>query len=243
MNTGKLMIADTTSSAELIAQRAQELGLTVQLCGDGSQVIDQLQQFRPDVLVLDLCMPGRDGLTILSDLQQLDPRPACLITTGFLSSYVENTLTDLGVDYLMRRPYHHEAIMDRIVDLLEIRDSSPITIPLRKTEFSDRLLALGFSPKRRGFHYLNTALEMYHSDTQISMTKELYPAVAKQFDTSASSVERAIRTVIQDTWSHSDFKTWRLYFHSAPSGFVPRPTNSEFFSVLSRQPVPTAASM
>ena len=231
---GKVLVADASASADILAQKSVSMGLTAQICTDGSQVINRLRQFQPDVLVLDLMLPQLDGLTILSQLEELEQRPYCLVTTGFLSSFVEQRATELGADYMMRKPYNFEAATDRILDLLEQTDNAPPLAPLVQNEFSDRLLALGFSPKRRGFHYLGAALCLYHSDPNISVTKELYPMVAKQFETTATSVERAIRTVIQDAWQQSDQKTWRQYFHSAPSGYVPRPTNAQFLSQLIR---------
>lgn len=231
---GKVLIADATACAETLAHKALSMGLTVHICTDGSKVIDQIHQFSPNVMVLDLMMPQLDGLSILTKMEELSARPACLVTTGFVSSFVEQRVTELGADYMMRKPFNFEAAMDRIIDLLEPTDNAPPLAPRAQTEFADRLLALGLSPKRRGFHYLDAALALYHADSGISVTKELYPTVARQFDTTATSVERAIRTAIQDAWNHYDGKLWRQYFSSTPSGYVPRPTNAEFLSKLIR---------
>lgn len=229
---GKLLIADASACADVLARKALSMGLAVQICADGSRVIDQLQQFHPDVLVLDLMMPQLDGLSILARMEEQNLHPACMVTTGFVSAYVEQQVTDLGADYMMRKPFDFEAAMDRVLDLLEQTDNAPPLAPRAKTEFSERLLALGFSPKRRGFHYLDTALVLLRENPNLSVTKELYPMVARQFQTTHTSVERAIRTVIQDCWNHCDMKIWRQYFSATPSGYVPRPTNSGFLFAL-----------
>lgn len=227
---GKLLIADATACADILARKALDMGLAVQVCTNGSQVIDRLRQFQPQVLVLDLMMPQLDGLSILAQMEEVEIRPTCLITTGFLSAYVEQRVTELGAAYMMRKPFDFEAAMDRILDLLELTGDAPPIAPQPPTEFAERLLALGFSPKRRGFHYLDTALALFRSEPQLSITKELYPLVARKFETTHTSVERAIRTVIQDAWNHCDSIIWRQYFSATPTGYVPRPTNSEFFS-------------
>ncbi len=229
---GKLLIADASACADTLARKALSMGLAVQVCADGSQVIDQLKQFNPDVLVLDLMMPQLDGLSILARMEELNLHPTCMVTTGFVSAYVEQRVTELGADYMMRKPFDFEAAMDRVLDLLEQTDNAPPMAPRAQTEFSERLLALGFSPKRRGFHYLDTALELFHSNPSLSITKELYPQVARQFNTTHTSVERAIRTVIQDAWNQCDMKLWRQYFSATPSGYVPRPTTTDFLSNL-----------
>ena len=228
----KVLIADATACAEVLAQKAVSMGLAAQICSNGAQVMDNLRQFTPDVMVLDLMMPHMDGLTILSQMENLQIRPACMVTTGFVSTFVEQRVTELGADYMMRKPFDFEAAMDRILDLLEVNDHAPPMAPRTHSQFAEKLLALGFSLKRRGFHYLDASLAIYCTNPQISVTKELYPMVAKQFNTTPTSVERAIRTVIQDAWTQGNHKDWQQYFSCTPSGYVPRPTNTAFLTQL-----------
>ena len=72
----------------------------------------------------------------------------------------------------------------------------------------------------------------YLDNPHQSVTKELYPAVAKKTGVSAQAVEKAIRTEITRAWSCRNDTIWRTYFHWDRCGTIPRPTNATFFAQL-----------
>ncbi len=231
--TGKVLVADAGPAGTATVCRAINSGLTVQSCTDGGTAMRLIDSFQPDVLVLDLHLPVLDGISIIKALQDRPQRPALMITTYLSSYFVEGMLSGLVVDYVMLKPYDHEAMNDRILDLLELRGTGLSPEPPEPTCFTDVLISLSLVPGRRGFRYLSKALELYSSCPDISMTKELYPAVGRFFKASARSVERAIRTVIHDAWMVGDMDIWLRYFSPGSAGTVPRPTNRAFIAAIS----------
>lgn len=65
-----------------------------------------------------------------------------------------------------------------------------------------------------------------------AVTKALYPAVAKRFNTTASRVERAIRHAIEVAWDRGDLETLQKYFGYTVSNIKGKPTNSEFIALI-----------
>ena len=65
-----------------------------------------------------------------------------------------------------------------------------------------------------------------------SITFGLYPQLAAMFDTTASRVERAIRHLIEVTWTRGDWDTLNRYFGNTISAAKAKPTNGEFIARL-----------
>ena len=231
METRKLLVAD--ASVSFCAALTGALGGTFELrtCHDGLQARTLLESFQPDILVTDLALPGLDGISLLKAASNESKRPALLVTTGFFSPYIENAIAEVGVDYLMLKPCDLRAMVERIQDLSQC-DCAAIHLPCARTTISNILMALDVPVKRKGYQYLESAIELFEKDPQQSMTKVLYPAVAKMYGTSRESVERAIRSAIQGAWDDRDEKVWRLYFQPCRNGMVPRPTNKAFIAAL-----------
>jgi two-component system response regulator (stage 0 sporulation protein A) len=182
------------------------------------------------VLVVDLTLPGLDGISVLKAAAACPKRPVMLALTRFCSPYIENALGTLGVDYLMYKPCNMTALVERIFDLSCCGTAEPVIHP--KTAVGNMLMALGIPVNRKGYGYLETAIELYEQTPGLSMTKELYPIVAKQCGGNRTSVERAMRGLIHEAWEQRDERVWRLYFRTSQVGIVPRPTNLTFISTL-----------
>lgn len=226
MEIRKILIADP--SPGFCQVLSDLLGSSFQLlsCQDGAAALELLDRFHPDVLVVDLTLPGLDGLTLLRSAMAMVPRPSCLATTRFLSHYIETAIGELGVDYVMMKPCDMQALADRILDLTS-QDAPP---PTCDTSIANTLIGLDVSSNRQGFPCLEAAIALYIQTPGISMTKELYPQVARDLDRSASSVERSIRSCVHNAWDHRNEKVWRLYFRADRNGNVPRPTNARFIA-------------
>lgn len=226
MEIAKILIADP--SPGFCQALSDLLGNSFRLlsCQDGSSALELLDRFHPDVLVVDLTLPGLDGLSLLRSAMAATPRPACLATTRFLSQYIESAINELGVDYVMMKPCDMQALADRILDLTS-QNAPP---PTQDSSIANTLIGLDVAASRQGFPCLETAIMLYLRSPGISMTKELYPQVGKVLERSASSVERSIRSCIHNAWDHRDEKVWRLYFRADRNGNVPRPSNARFIA-------------
>lgn len=231
MDRRKLLIVD--ASAGFCAGLTEILGGAYELrsYNDGQQARAALESFAPDILVTDLALPGLDGISLLKAAAYAPKRPVMLVVTRFVSSYIENAMEEIGVDYLMMKPCDMRALAERIQDLSQ-GSGGLMALPCARTSVSNVLMALNVPARRKGYQYLETAIDLYRQDPHQSVTKVLYPTVARICGGSRESVERAIRGAIQMAWERRDEKVWRLYFTPCHNGQVPRPTNMAFIATL-----------
>ena len=232
MDTRKILIADP--SPEFCGALSDLLGgaYELRICHDGIRAQSLLESFQPDVLVLDLTLSGLDGVAVLKTAVSAPKRPATLVTTRFLSSYVEKIVETLGIDYLVLKPCDARAVTEHVHDLAGQGGRASFVAYDPEVTMANMLLNLNVPTKRKGFRCLEEALALYEQDPDQSVTKVLYPEVAKRVGGSKTSVERAIRGVIHSAWAHRDEKVWRLYFQPTRDGTVPRPTNRAFIATL-----------
>lgn len=229
METIKLLIADGSEEFRLSLEHALRKGYCVRSCGGGKDALTLLHQFHPDVLVLDLMLPELDGISLLKAAAADHIMPLVLATTRYVSDYLLDAIDHLGVSYLMVKPCDVEATVCRIEDMAHLVSPSAVPPPAPRELVKEQLHILGISSKLNGFSYLLEAIPLFARQPGISITKELYPAVASLCGGKSSQVERSIRNAIQTAWQQREDSVWQSYFHT---GGAHRPTNAEFISRL-----------
>jgi len=95
-------------------------------------------------------------------------------------------------------------------------------------------LRAAFAAHIKGYQYLREAIILTINDMDIinAVTKVLYPAVAKKFNTTPSRVERAIRHAIEVAWDRGDIEVLQRFFGYTVSNIKGKPTNSEFIAMI-----------
>ena len=232
MELPRILIADGSEEFRCELSLALRGSYIVISCADGKQALELLESYRPELLVLDLMLPGLDGITLMQRLQNMHMHPAILATTRFVSDYVINAAQQLGAKYMMLHPCDIQGTMERIADLHRLSEHPVSLRPDGRSMVSNMLLALGVPTKLRGYYQLREAVLLMAADPSQSITKQLYPAVAKLCDATAQQVERAARSAIRAAWEHRDERVWRRYFQQDPCGHIPRPSNAEFITRL-----------
>ena len=238
MDMPRLLIIDSNEEFRQLLSDTLRNAYCVKTCRDGLEGLQSLRSFRPDLLVLDLMLPGLDGITLLQRTREEGIQPIVLALNAFHSEYVIAALAKLEVSYSMTKPCDITAIADRLADLSS--GLRPQTVPESdlQTAVSSVLLALGFPTRLDGFRFLNAGLPIYMKDTGQSMTKELYVAIGQLYNKNAKQVERSIRGAICTAMHLGDQRLWQQYF-GTPDGLIPKPSNNEFFgriaTVLSQQ--------
>jgi len=94
------------------------------------------------------------------------------------------------------------------------------------------MLDMGVPAHLKGYHYLRHAILLAGKDMEVvgSVTKLLYPVIAKHYQTTDQKVERAIRNAIEISWLRGNIDTFEeLFGYSVQSGKT-RPTNSEYIA-------------
>ncbi len=221
-----------------VLQRSDRFQLSG-IANDGEQAIRMLEERKPDILVLDLMLAKRDGLSVLKTIASGDHQPAILATSGFVTDYVASAAASLGVMYLMLKPCDMDALVDR---LEEIRGGeSQKTMQMKKTSqtnieamVTNIIHEIGVPAHIKGYQYLREAIIIAVEDMDVinAITKVLYPQVAKTFATTPSRVERAIRHAIEVAWDRGDLDTLQRFFGYTVSNTKGKPTNSEFIALI-----------
>lgn len=232
MQKRKLLIADGSEELRTALADCFRGSCQVRCCADGDAARRELCQFGPDVLVLDLMLPGFDGISLLQWAREQGIQPMVLATTRFCNDYVADAAQRLGVGYLMIKPCSLSALAARVSDLTQRTQPVVTNAQNPGARVSAMLLALGIPTKLRGCTYLREAVILYTRDPLQSVTKVLYPEVAKRCGCAATHVERCIRSAIDAGWKRRDETVWKLYFPADPKGQIARPTNGAFISRL-----------
>ena len=235
MGNLKVLIADGSDDFRLALGNALRGTYSVRSCWGGKEALTLLQEYRPDVLVLDLMLPELDGLSLLQAAAAEQIHPMVLATTRYLSDYILGSIDHLGVCYLMIKPCDVSATVSRINDIAQSLPQSAEPVADPRSVVAAQLLELGIPCKLNGYDYLMEAVPYLSQHPGSSITKELYPAVAALCHSKAAHVERSIRNAIQSGWDHREESVWRQYFLSGGSDPLSRPTNAEFISRLANQ--------
>ena len=240
-NQTTVFIADNaedfcTGFTSILSQR--EGFLVAGTATDGETAIRRILELKPQVLVLDLMLAKRDGISVLKAISGMERPPATLVTSGFITDYVASAAANLGARYLMLKPCDMTALADR---LEEIRDScTRRLVPQTGDKASIESLVtgiiheIGVPAHIKGYQYLREAIIIAVNDMDVinAITKVLYPQVAKTFGTTPSRVERAIRHAIEVAWDRGDLDTLQRFFGYTVSNTKGKPTNSEFIALI-----------
>ena len=241
-HTSTVFIADSAedfcSGLTAALQRADGFRV-LGTAGDGEQAIRMIEEKKPDILVLDLMLAKKDGISVLKAIANMEHKPITLATSAFLTEYVSTAAANLGVRYLMLKPCDMTALVER---LEEIRGGESLRYPVQRrtdkvsieTLVTNIIHEIGVPAHIKGYQYLREAIIIAVNDMDVinAITKVLYPEVAKNFGTTPSRVERAIRHAIEVAWDRGDLDTLQKFFGYTVSNTKGKPTNSEFIALI-----------
>ena len=209
------------------------------VANDGEQAMALLEERRPDILVLDLMLAKKDGLSLLKGISAWDRRPAVVATSGFMTDFVASAAAGLGVAYLMLKPCDTQALVERLDELRLDGIRSPIPRRPVTGQSIEALVTgiiheIGVPAHIKGYQYLREAIIIAVNDMDVinAITKVLYPQVAKTFQTTPSRVERAIRHAIEVAWDRGDLDTLQRFFGYTVNSTKGKPTKSEFIALI-----------
>ena len=208
---------------------------------DGSMIIDKLKAGEnPDIILMDGFMPRLDALGVLRELDslKLEKRPLVMVISGADNQRFENEVLRAGADYYFLKPYNPSMLAERIIQFSSIHNSACENrsgVKDLEVVVSQIMHQIGVPAHIRGYQYLREAiiLSIQNNEMISSVTKILYPTVAKTFKTTPSRVERAIRHAIEVAWDRGDVDVLSSYFGYTIQGDRGKPTNSEFIAMIS----------
>ena len=234
MEMKKLLIADASEEFRLALQDYLQDTYVIQACKEGNETLQMMESFRPDVMILDLLLPGVDGVTLLQKAADRGLHPTVLATTRFFSDYVLEAMERLSVGYVMVKPCELTAVAERLGDLIQREEETcEVTQPDMRTVVDNVLRELSFQTHPRGYATLREALlETIRSPGQ-QVTKTLYPTIGKLCGGNTEQVEHAIRRMIHQAWTYRNQEIWDSYFGIGSDGKTTKcPTNKVFIMTV-----------
>ena len=241
------IIDDNSSIREIVASyiEMQEDMEVVGAARDGLEGINIIHETAPDVVILDMIMPRLDGLGVLEHFsmsaEEGSPFFICLSAVG--QEELIRKAVGMGAKYYMIKPFDMEMLVKRIRELTRNRKGiakahqAPISDDRAKNleeKITDIFLLIGIPAHIKGYHYLREAIKMVVKDGDVinRITKELYPGIAKTFNTTPSKVERAIRHAIDVAWNRGKVENINQLFGYVVYDENDKPTNGEFIALI-----------
>ncbi|MBM7646311.1 two-component system response regulator (stage 0 sporulation protein A) [Scopulibacillus daqui] len=250
----KIKVCLTDDNQELIKliQEYLENQEDIEVVGtayNGQECLSLIKEVRPDVLVLDIIMPHLDGLGVLEQIRQDAelPDPNVIMLTAFGQEDVTKKAVELGASYFILKPFDMENLVNNIrqvagkqrASVPQAKRNSVINTANNKPQNLDASITsiiheIGVPAHIKGYMYLREAISMVYNDIELlgSITKVLYPDIAKKYKTTSSRVERAIRHAIEVAWSRGNIESISSLFGYTVSMSKAKPTNSEFIAMV-----------
>ena len=243
MNNIRVLIADETEELGRACEKEfKALGYSVSLCRkDGDEVISRVAVAHYDVLIMDVFMSSADGMEVMESINEsLAEKPLVIMISAVGNAEFEEQIINCGADYYFIKPVKPAALAKRVERMLEWKNGKSKRIRESMTEdeievvISDIMRRIGVPAHIKGYQYLRKSIVLCVNDSEMlgSVTKILYPTVAKEFGTTASRVERAIRHAIEVAWDRGDVDVLSSFFGYTIQAQRGKPTNSEFIAMI-----------
>jgi len=211
---------------------------------DGNNVVEAIKQSNPDVLLLDVVMPEKDGLTVLKEFKEEAgiKKPTIIMMSAIGQEKVTQNAISLGATYYVVKPFDMITLIDRVRDLLRENNDNKSeymiaygnkNLPL-EVRVTQMIHDVGVPAHIKGYQYIREAIMLAVNDEDIinSITKELYPTLSEKFNTTSSRVERAIRHAIEVAWNRGQIEMHEKIFGYTVNSNKGKPTNSEFIAMI-----------
>lgn len=220
---------------------------------NGEDAYNMIVKTNPDVVLLDIIMPRMDGITVMEKVKNtsgLAKSPSFIMVTAAGSENITEDAFSMGANYYIMKPFSHDVIVDKVRRIGKGKPKSISASGMKKVkpyvdkqeymaqnlenDVTQMLHEIGIPAHIKGYQYLRDAIVISVEDQEMltSVTKILYPSIAKKHQTTPSRVERAIRHAIEVAWSRGKMDTINELFGYTVSTGKGKPTNSEFIALI-----------
>ncbi|MEA4963906.1 sporulation transcription factor Spo0A [Lutispora sp.] len=251
----KIVIADDNKDLCGILSEYLEMQDDFEIVGtakDGLETLDLIISKLPDIVILDIIMPHLDGLGVLEKLNsmKLEKIPKVIILSAVGQDKITQKALALGAEYYVVKPFDMDIFAKRIRESMGIMSAgsekkilfqSPsisvsANVPSQDLEsaITGIIHEIGVPAHIKGYIYLREAITMVVNNMELlsAVTKELYPSIARKFNTTSSRVERAIRHAIEVAWGRGRLEVINNLFGYTIHNDKGKPTNSEFIAMV-----------
>lgn len=219
---------------------------------NGEEAYEIIKKNKPDVMLLDIIMPKMDGLSVMEKVnkdEDITKLPTFIIMSAVGQEAITEDAFRLGANYYIMKPFDQDTLMSRIEyikdnigkRLTNYKKINPLESKKEyieknlESDVTDIIHELGVPAHIKGYQYLRDGIMMVVNDMDMinSITKVLYPTIAKKNATTSSRVERAIRHAIEVAWNRGNMDmVYELFGYTINTG-KGKPTNSEFIAMIS----------
>ncbi|MCI8742302.1 MAG: sporulation transcription factor Spo0A [Lachnospiraceae bacterium] len=220
---------------------------------NGEDAYEMIMGTSPDLVLMDVIMPKLDGISVMEKVKKASggtKMPSFIMVTAAGSDHMAVDAFSLGAKYYIMKPFEREVVMEKIRRVCfgpeplsaygEIHKIGPY---VNRKEYMEKNLEndvtailheIGIPAHIKGYQYLRDAIaiSVQEDELMVSVTKVLYPAIAKKHNTTSSRVERAIRHAIEVAWTRGRLDTIHDIFGYTINNGKGKPTNSEFIALL-----------
>lgn len=200
---------------------------------EGMRLIEKKQD-EYDIVLLDLIMPNKDGITVLEQVKEKGINKKIIVLTSYNTQDMIRKVSELGISYFILKPFELEDLEKRILEVAEGVKYGGKTVDLYhnnlQISITKTLHELGVPSHIKGYQYIRESISLIYENPEMigGITKELYPEVAKKYETTVSRVERAIRHAIEVSWNRGNWQLMEDIFGHSVDIDKAKPTNSEF---------------
>ena len=207
----------------------------------GEGAVEMLLGVGLDVVVTDLWITGIDGIGVIRNARNmgLSKIPSFILLSPINKQSLLIEASEAGADVCLLKPFAIDSLLSHVESLVRKKQGGEKKMhltdhPDMEAQVTKIIHQIGVPAHIKGYQYLRCAILMTIDDDDIinSVTKVLYPSVAKRFGTTTSRVERAIRHAIEVAWDRGDVDVLNSYFGYTIQNSRGKPTNSEFIAMI-----------
>lgn len=248
MNPVRVLVAENNAQqrAQLVERLSCQRGLrVVGAAENGQDALCLIRERMPHVLVCGMVMPKMDGFAVLEEVSHMEAehRPKVIALTALSRDDFITRAMNLGVAYYMVKPMDPEFLVQQIMGLASRNvHRKSVHVPPRNDESPEQMVAemllhMGVPVHLSGYRFLlrSVLMALEEPDKLSNISKSLYPAVARYYDTTASCVERAIRHAINMTWVRGGAIAFEKVLNCRAFSGDDKPTNCELIALLSER--------
>ena len=206
---------------------------------EGKKIVEYINKHLPLIVVCETFMSNNDAVYVMQSVSKLEQKPKFIITSHWNNKFIENEIMSNGASYLMVKPFQTSELIKRIKSLVtnieNMQQNYKNNNESIKEKITKMIQEIGVPAHIKGYRYIRAGIKYCVENDAVlgSVTKILYPKIAKKYKTTPSRVERAIRHAIEVAWDRGDVDVLNSYFGFTIKGSKGKPTNSEFIAMLS----------
>ena len=201
--------------------------------------LESAKRLFPDIVILGLLLDNIDGLSLIIQLKKLSIAPTIIVCSSLTNETFIKQAIALGATCYFTKPINFEELQQRIVNIVAGEHPQEYVVKrFTSKEIEEKLsnifMTAGIPVHVKGFRFLKEAVKQSVEQPSMinNITKILYPAIAKKYESTPSKVERAIRHAIGVAWSKGKIENINKIFGVQLYGREDKPTNGELIALV-----------